>query len=749
MTQPEPKTALTDLDNVQLELVADTAPTDGMTDDEAYIFLSRRAEQESITAASVPYADDDDEPTGAMIALVPSQADIDRLVIAGGEPADELHLTLYYLGDAANVDEATQARITATIVDVVQLQPSVRATGFGAALWNPDSDYPAIVLNVGGPDNALEQVRETIEDALGDVWTAWIPEQHCPWVPHICLAYTDDESYVNTALERVGPVTFDRIRIAWAGNVTDVPLYGSSNIIAAGTAEDTVTAPVEPQVAPEPSALGDIAGTPWEGILVVEGIETGDGRMFAEGSLTWDQPPLALRWTPTDIGEHGGAVTSGRIDNIWRDPQNPSTIRGAGVFDDQGVNGAEALRLVRGQFMKGVSVDVDTIKDADVELVYPDSGGDGEQSDEDILMELFSAPELMIFHAGRIRAATQVDIPAFTEAQIWLTDGSMPLATSSPAPSGQGYSAETYVAHNCGDNVNITACAVGINALLSDARLSLDMAQRRAAYDHLSTHLQAAGLTAQPFEPESFSDEVTALIAGLVPTDAEAPPLDWFTDPQLAELTPLTVTADGRIYGHGAEWGSCHTGFNDVCVTPPHEDTHAYFRQGEVLTREGERVAVGQITLGTGHAPTFGIDPRKAVEHYDNTGTVVADIITGNDEHGIWVSGALRPGLASGRVRELRASKLSGDWRRIGGSLRLVAFLAVNVPGFAVPRLKTGVKDGRQLSLVASGIINERSTQQTSHNAALATMRDSLQRRLGRTPAQRAQELRTRILGGR
>src|SRR4030095_8367000 len=36
-------------------------------------------------------------------------------------------------------------------------------------------------------------------------------------------------------------------------------------------------------------------GTPWEGVLAVEGVETGDGRMFAEGALTWDEPPLALR----------------------------------------------------------------------------------------------------------------------------------------------------------------------------------------------------------------------------------------------------------------------------------------------------------------------------------------------------------------------------------------------------------------------------------------------------------------------
>ena len=47
---------------------------------------------------------------------------------------------------------------------------------------------------------------------------------------------------------------------------------------------------------------------------------------------------------------------------------------------------------------------------------------------------------------------------------------------------------------------------------------------------------------------------------------------------------------------------------------------------------------------------------------------------------------------------------MSGDWRRIGGALRLVGLLAVNVPGFPVPKLKTHLANGQQLALVASGI---------------------------------------------
>src|SRR3546814_3580177 len=50
------------------------------------------------------------------------------------------------------------------------------------------------------------------------------------------------------------------------------------------------------------------------------------------------------------------------------------------------------------------------------------------------------------------------------------------------------------------------------------------------------------------------------------------PPVAWFADPHLSLPTPITITDDGRIYGHAAQWGSCHIGQEGVCVQPPHEE---------------------------------------------------------------------------------------------------------------------------------------------------------------------------------
>ena len=203
---------------------------------------------------------------------------------------------------------------------------------------------------------------------------------------------------------------------------------------------------------------------------------------------------------------------------------------------------------------------------------------------------------------------------------------------------------------------------------------------------------------------EEAAREEEAVTAAAVP-DLPRPPREWFQNPSLGMPVPITVDGDGRVYGHAATWGTCHVGYGpDRCVTPPREDNHPYFTQGEVLCADGSAVAVGQITVDTGHADlTAGW--RAAAAHYDDTGTAVADVAVGNDRHGIWVAGAVRPDAPARAVAALRASgQVSGDWRRIGGSLRLVGLLAVNVPGFPVPRPAARVASGMELSLVAAGM---------------------------------------------
>lgn len=193
------------------------------------------------------------------------------------------------------------------------------------------------------------------------------------------------------------------------------------------------------------------------------------------------------------------------------------------------------------------------------------------------------------------------------------------------------------------------------------------------------------------------SGSIATLVASAAPV---RPPKDWFINPGLNKPTPLTVTSDGKIFGHIATWDTNHIGMPSETKPPRSNYDYAFFKTGVVATDTGEDVPVGQITLAGGHAP-LNASAGEAVAHYDDTSSSVADVTAGEDGVGIWVSGALRPGVSDEQIRALRASAPSGDWRPINGNLELVAVCQVNTPGFPVARALAA--SGELVSLVAAG----------------------------------------------
>lgn len=188
------------------------------------------------------------------------------------------------------------------------------------------------------------------------------------------------------------------------------------------------------------------------------------------------------------------------------------------------------------------------------------------------------------------------------------------------------------------------------------------------------------------------------------------PPAAWFANPQLTGPTPPTVGemthAGAPIYGHLACWDTCHIGFAGKCVTPPRShSSYAYFmvHSTQALNEDGEltEIPVGWGTMETGHADVRQ-GAQAAAEHYDNTGTVAFELAVGEDDHGIWFAGRMLPHLSEPLASKARGVAFSGDWRTIRGKLELVASLAVNVPGFPVPRVR--VASGQPVALVAAAV---------------------------------------------
>lgn len=249
--------------------------------------------------------------------------------------------------------------------------------------------------------------------------------------------------------------------------------------------------------------------------------------------------------------------------------------------------------------------------------------------------------------------------------------------------------------------------------LIGEGVLSTVSADVGASFSELSEEFDAEGnvelvkvikagtvVAATILPLSAFGDtkisNITASAAGWKPSR------EFFTNPQLTEPTPIVVTENGRVYGHAALWESCHVGYRNSCVRPPRSNSgYAFFNVGQVETLEGEVVNVGRIAAGTNHADTsFAAQPSK--DHYDNTGWAAAYVTSGEDKHGIWFSGAVSPTATPAQIAVLKAASVSGDWRAINGALELVGILAVNSPGFPIPRSQTAIVAGAQVSLIAA-----------------------------------------------
>lgn len=189
-------------------------------------------------------------------------------------------------------------------------------------------------------------------------------------------------------------------------------------------------------------------------------------------------------------------------------------------------------------------------------------------------------------------------------------------------------------------------------------------------------------VTLTPFQAIEAARVITASI-----TPPDVPPAEWFRDPHLTEWTPVTITPEGRFFGHTAPPGACHLGM-EGCVTPPDCDpTHPYYHQGTVITDEGP-MACGVIGLHTGHAD-LALSASAAQAWYDNTQTIGAFVRAGKDAYGVWFSGVLSKSVSDDLVKLIRAVGVSGDWRPINGRLELVHLLSVPAPAFRAKRAIT------------------------------------------------------------
>lgn len=394
----------------------------------------------------------------------------------------------------------------------------------------------------------------------------------------------------------------------------------------------------------------------FRGPLVREKVQTGDGRFITDGAMDHQSLPMPLAWLQRsmhgDPFSNAGGETIGTIATI--DRQDDGAIWGTGTIDDEGEHGEAMVRRLEAGTASmgtqmGVSADMD---DFVVELLLDWGEGDMFWKSEQVALRTEGVdPGPFIMGASKVR----------------------PLLRGLTAAAGDGDPAD-------------------------DDRYELLFEARADEFMERFTRLRMRGATA--VDVPAFADCYIELddsvmdaepVAAAAARNLELPPAAHFVNPELGGPTPLTITDDRQVFGHGACWGTCHTGYADRCVTAPRaSDQYRSFATGEAHDAEGGVHAVGTLVWGIPHGDTNpGTTRAQLLAHYFGDSTKGwADVAVGEDEHGIWVNGHLRNHITDTDIQTLRALKLSGHWVPRPGAydLDLLAFLAVNVAGFPVPR---------------------------------------------------------------
>lgn len=607
----------------------------------------------------------DQEHTGGMIALIPE--DPAALAVPGGDPEDQLHVTLAYLGDdVSTLSDATRAALKSHVQQFAQVTPPVQARVMGHALWNPDGgpdgEMESCSVYQLQPHPALDEIRDYALSGAREHLGADFPEQHPGFLPHVTAGY----GIKPDALSYTGPVTFNRVRLALGGENHDfelTPGYGGPQV--GGPQQDVKAFAEKTTTEPLPSLTEDNGVPITFPVIMLEGQETSDGRFIEPGALghrALPLPILAQTRNPEGGDGHAGAAVIGKLTELERVP-GPEVVnketgepfpegvfvwRGKGLMDPESDGGKLAIK----GYLTGNSAD---LSDVQAEFVWDEMNPDA------------PGPKQIRMTAGKIAATTLVPIPAFAEAYVTIDGQEMkPNATALAASASPAW-----LAAELGDDCFL--CAAGI-----------------------------------PNGFETLEAPVTA--SGTV--KSMLPPAHAFANPVLPDLTPLTLDDASipgyvEVYGHLAGWGTCHTGFAGQCVTPPKSrHDYGYFNVGAVRVHdagEAKVVAAGHITMGEGGHAGLKLSASEAAAYYDNVNTVVADVTAGEDAFGIWVHGVVRRSATPEQVEALRASPLSGDWRPMEGGLELVAALAVNTGGFPIPRAR--VASGVPMALVAAGVV--------------------------------------------
>lgn len=425
------------------------------------------------------------------------------------------------------------------------------------------------------------------------------------------------------------------------------PADGQPGFLTAAAADiddlGEISADLEDPLQPQP-------GEHFHAIGNVQGLSTGRRTFLNTG---WRTPPFAFHWQRSSSA-HGGVpevLQAGLVSRVVADgPQ----LHMFGPLDLRSPVGAEYGRQLAEGFARWVSIGLDE-QPVKVTYVWPD----GTES-ADPLAQGMAEPSQIIFDGGTIGELSGTSIPAQADASIEPT-AELIAALGSAPPEAVARPAAVQLA------------AVRSRAPL--AAVAASVAGRR--------------------EP-TVADQVQALTAAAYRMEIpDLPPPEWFDEPpgDLPMEGALNVDDAGRVWGLLAPLGVNHRAYAKVGQrreVPFGNVDYSRFNGGWALTTAG-KVHAGALTMDCGHAdPFWRPDAETAPAHYDNACSVIGAVRAGESTRpgirGVWIAGALMPGVTPDQVARMLTCRCSGDWQDHGdrpGWSELIACLLVPSPGFA------------------------------------------------------------------
>ncbi len=151
--------------------------------------------------------------TGGMVALYPRQHDLEKLVVSGGEPIEDLHMTVIFLGEDVTGQDPTE--LISQLDYVAQNYSPIEAQAFAHALFNPSGDEPCAVYLVGDNIDIVDLYNDL--KRFVDQHYPGSKEQHPVYTPHITAGY----GVGINKLTYTGPITLERIGLRWPGHDQD------------------------------------------------------------------------------------------------------------------------------------------------------------------------------------------------------------------------------------------------------------------------------------------------------------------------------------------------------------------------------------------------------------------------------------------------------------------------------------------------------------------------------------------------